>query len=486
MTAFSELLKELHVRGPLRSEGLSIPLGAAWLASDSHGIDIVAAGYVEEEYLISGAADVWTWDSDLRAVTLGLEPYTTRIVLRRPEDPGKFSGVVQLEPNHPDDDRALTWGALAPWILRSGHAHVGVTQDPGAICDLQKWDPERYGGLSIPDPTQRWDILGQVAALIHFGLDEALKDLSVKRIIGSGWSMTGTFWRTFLGEGFHERCRLADFNAIDGYVICISSGGAGRAGYGKLREDITLPPDDSRRTIGKHGIPIIELLSEAESETHHCVLREDEDGPEDYYRLYEVAGTSHIATGAPGILTNRRQFTDRGWPPVPREIVEARSTARMDFVARAVFEALDHWIEDGLVPPHAGRFSYLTKESPAIRGIMEESLPLARDSDGNVLGGIRTPWVDIPTATYVPHSSPSPGRCLPAAHAPYTDPKMLADLIGHMVPFTREQLAQRYPSREAYLLRFYKRAKELAEEHWLLDEEAAELCSTERNRVEIW
>ena len=484
MTAFSELLKELQVMGPLRSEGLSVPLGTSWLANCNLGIDIVAAGYVEEEYLLSGAAGVWTWDNDFRSVTLGSKPYTTRIVLRRPEDPAQFSGVVQLEPNHPDDDRALTWGALAPWILRSGHAHVGVTQDPAAIRDLQRWDPERYGGLSIPDPTQRWDILGQVAALIHFGLDAALKNLAVNQVIVSGWSMTGTFWRTFLGEGFHERCRLADVNAIDGYVICISSGGAGRAGYGRLREDITLPLDDPRRTIGRHGIPIIELLSEAESETHHGVLREDEDGPEDYYRLYEVAGTSHIATGTASILTNRRQFTDRGWPTVPREIVEAKSTARIDFVARAVFEAVDHWIKDGLVPPHADRFSYLPKEGRAIRGIMEESLPLARDRDGNVLGGIRTPWVDIPTATYVPHSSPSPGRCLPAAHAPYADPKMLADLIGHMVPFAPEHLAQRYPSREAYLARYCQRAKELVEEHWLLEEEAAELCSTERNRLE--
>ena len=486
MTAFADLLKRLRVTGPLISEGSSVPLGTAWLAHYGHGIDLAAAGYVEEEYLVSGAADIWTWDNGLGAVPRGLEPYTTRIVLRRPDDPARFSGVVQLEPNHPDDDRSLTWAAIAPWILRSGHAHVGVTHDPSAIRDLQKWDPERYGGLTIPDPAQRWDILGQVAALIHFGLDTAAKDFTVKRIIGSGWSMTGTFWRTFLGEGFHERCRVDGINAIDGYVICISSGGAARAGYGRLKDDVTLPPDDARRTIGKHGVPIVELLSEAESETHHGVLRYDCDGPEDFYRLYEVAGTSHIATGPPGILTNRRQLTDRGWPLLPREIVEPKSTARMDFVARAVFEAVDRWMEDGLVPPRADRIPYLAKEGPAIRGMFDESLPLARDGDGNVIGGIRTPWVDVPTATYVPHSSPLPGQCLPGAHAPYTDPKMLADLIGHMLPFTREQLAQRYPSREAYLARFCQRANELVEERWLLHEEAAELCDTERNRVESW
>src|SRR6202020_1608803 len=66
---------------------------------------------------------------------------------------------------------------------------------------------------------------------------------------------------------------------------------------------------------------------------------------------------------------------------------------------------------------------------------VRESLPLARDADGNVTGGIRTPWVEVPLGGHFPHSTPVPGRCEPAPHAPYADPAMLADLWAHLMPF---------------------------------------------------
>ena len=205
-------------------------------------------------------------------------PFTTRILVRRPADLAAFSGAVYLEPNHADYDRSLTWSATAPWLVRSGHAHVGVTQELATLPDLARWDPGRYGTLSIERTGQRWDIVGcaLVAALAESGAG-VLAGFPVSRVIMSGWSQTGTFCRTFLGEGFHARSRAGAGPAVDGYVICISSGGAGRPGYGVLRPPAVLPLDDPRRTIGGHGVPVVELLSESESETHRAVLRPDSD-----------------------------------------------------------------------------------------------------------------------------------------------------------------------------------------------------------------
>jgi hypothetical protein len=226
--------------------------------------------------------------------------------------------------------------------------------------------------------------------------------------------------------------------------------------------------DDPRRVIGAHGVPVVELLSEGESETHRAVLRPDADGPADRYRLYQVAGTGHV-TGRRELTTNRLQMQDRGWPEQLREVTEQHSDGRMDLVARAVFHAVDRWAADGTAPPvMAERFGYADPAGDATRGVMPESLPLARDADGNVLGGIRTPWAQVPAAAYFPHSSPVPGRCNPAPHAPYSDPAMLADLVAHMKPFTAAELTRRYGGRAGYLSRLEAAGQAAVAAGWLL------------------
>lgn len=479
MSTPAELLAALRVEGPLATTDDSVPLGAAWWPKQELGVDLERAGYVEEEFILRGVADEFGYDEDGRAaVARAAVPFTTRMLVRRPADRARFSGVVQLEPNHSDADRSISWGALAPWILRSGHAHVGVTQEAVVIGELARFDPSRYGSLSIPSAGLCWDIVGQVAALLRsFGPSNPFGTTGTARLYLSGWSRTGTFCRTFLGEGFHERWRrLGGRPAVDGYVICISSGGALRAGYAELAPgQPPLAADDGRRTIAGHGVPIIELLSEGEAETHRRVLRPDADEPDDRYRLYEVAGTAHVATGNAGLVTNQAQLTDRGWPEHSREIEEQPSTARLDFVARAVFAALDDWVGRGTAPGHAPPVEYVERPDAGHHGLMAEALPLVRDADGNVVGGVRTPWVDVPLAAYLPHSTARPGSCIPAGAAPYRDPAFMADLIGHMVPFPADRLRQRYGSAEDYLERFGQRTGELVTAGWLLAPEAERL-----------
>ena len=313
MTAPAELLDRLVVEGPIAVSDVSVPLGRAHWPERHLGIDLEAAGYVEEEFVVRGHADLFGYDEGLEAEVI--EPgvaFTTRILVRRPADLARCSGLVALEPNHSDADRSITWGAVAPWLLRNGHVHVGITQEHSIVGDLQRFDPERYGAISIDRPGLGWDIVGLVASLVRSGRPDGPLGGRSTRSILSGWSQTGTFCRTFLGEGFDERWRLAQGRpVIDAYVVCISSGGALRPGYAPLsRGQPALPWDDERRTVGPHGVPVIELLSEAEAETHRAVLRADADGPVDKFRLYEVAGTSHVATGFAPLATNHAQLVE--------------------------------------------------------------------------------------------------------------------------------------------------------------------------------
>jgi len=63
----------------------------------------------------------------------------------------------------------------------------------------------------------------------------------------------------------------------------------------------------------------------------------------------------------------------------------------------------------------------------------------ATDEHGNVRGGIRTPHVDVPTAVLSGFGNGG---------------SPIAFLSGSTTPFTAEQLAALYPSRDDYLARF--------------------------------
>src|SRR3546814_8146110 len=63
------------------------------------------------------------------------------------------------------------------------------------------------------------------------------------------------------------------------------------------------------------------------------------------------------------------------------------SAPQHHFVAGAAIRALNQWLVDGTAPRSAPRIQI----NAAGDGI-------ARDAHGNALGGIRTPYVDVPTA----------------------------------------------------------------------------------------
>jgi hypothetical protein len=454
----------------------SLPFGTSKLPAGP-GVDLSEHGYIEEEYLVTGTAAEWRYDGELVPFRWSLRPYTTRVLVRRPADPARASGVLQLEPLHPNLDRGLTWRTAHPWILRGGHTWVGVTQAAHVAAQLrERIDPERYRSVSIAVDGLGYDILGQVAQALRTG---QLPVGDVRRLVMSGWSATGSFCRVFLQDGFHDRHRLPDGRpAVDGYLIGISSGSAGKAGYPPLSaESAVLPADDPRRTIGTHGVPVFEVLSEFESETHRRSLRPDSDGPEDPYRLYQIAGTSHAAIDGDAALTNEEQYRQAGGQVSDRAINEEPSDARMDFVVRALFQRLDDWIADGVRPPRAERFDF------AANAEASPKMPLARDESGNVTGGIRAPWIDVPAAAYAPHSTPVPGSCLPPDWAPMGTPEAVASLVGHMVPFPASRLAELYPSEQDYLDRYALSVRRNVEDGFLLPEEAEALLETNQVKV---
>jgi hypothetical protein len=87
----------------------------------------------------------------------------------------------------------------------------------------------------------------------------------------------------------------------------------------------------------------------------------------------------------------------------------------------AAWCALDDWVRKGIPAPHAD----------PIR--VENGKPVL-DEFGNVMGGVRSPLVDVPTATWF-GSSTGTSFCF---------------IAGHEVPFDPARLKHLYPNHKAY------------------------------------
>src|SRR5437762_6983397 len=113
------------VTGPI---SVSVPLGDPshdypQLATQA---DLAGNGYVEEEYFFSGVANRYNTPTlQTGTIISSGNPYTSRMIVRRPTDPAKFNGVVVVEwvnvtPGYNFD---LLWQASADFFIREGYAY---------------------------------------------------------------------------------------------------------------------------------------------------------------------------------------------------------------------------------------------------------------------------------------------------------------------------------------------------------------------------
>jgi hypothetical protein len=102
------------------------------------------------------------------------------------------------------------------------------------------------------------------------------------------------------------------------------------------------------------------------------------------------------------------------------------------YVDEAALYHLNRWVSEGKAPPKAARMETVPGGQPNY----------ARDKNGNVLGGIRTPWVDAPTAKLSASGQTGTG---------------IAFLFGTTQTFESGMLKALYPGGRAdYLAKFNK------------------------------
>ena len=420
-------------------------------------VALKAAGYQEAEYQVNGLANIYDWTANARSTQLSVRaaaiPYTTRMLVRRPTDVNKFSGVVVVELLDAGDlhDRAPLWGLSSPQFLRHGDVWVGVTVRPAAAAALRRFDQVRYGALSFnhvqpaecrarstdlrayPPDTETglaWDVIAQVGALLRSSSKEnPLLELNPRFVIGAGYGEAGAYITTY-ANALHAVRRRGDGAPIyDGYLN--AAGAHLSVPINQCAEP--LAADDPRRRALPRDVPFVTVMTESDFNLAPALRRADSDAPEDVFRLYEIPGAAAAGNWAAGMPT-AADLQIAGIAPPPADLcVEPASDLPVGLVFNALWQQFADWFTDGRSMLSLSRIEILDDGAPR------------HDEAGNASGGWRLPQLDEPLAVYA-------GRSTPRVAGERAD--VVCGKTGSARSFDTARLRSLYKDRAEYLRRF--------------------------------
>lgn len=405
--------------------GAGIPLASAQLLRSADGEDepAITEHYQESEYLLPGRANTYTGATagPARTTSVG-NPYLTRMLVRFPRRPADFTGRVVIEPFNTSGraERDALWSRVASLLQDQGDAWIGVSERASAVAALKDHDRVRYADINIAANDFAWDILRDVGVLVKRGdLDSPLRHLAVKRVYLGGYSQSGAEIATF-ATTFHKFARMPDGSAVyDGYLPAARSGT-----FTPLSSGSSRMPRFEFAPFAPVDVPVVNIEPQSDVEGYTGEVRpglshtnpggaesrrDDADAPDDRYRLYEVAGAPHVAKvdGCHG---------------------DGSSFPTSAFV-RGALVRLFRWAEQGVAPPTAERIDLATL------GTISEAKV---DEYGNAVGGVRSPFLDVPLARYEVHSTPG----------------VLCRTAGRETLLPIEVLTERYGDAAAYVAQF--------------------------------
>ena len=375
------------------------------------GDDLAHYRYDVREYFASGTANG--------------QPYRTRLVIRKPSDASRFSGIVLAESMHPSGN-AWMFHFTHKYTMAAGHVGLEiVTSDPAQFVEHNQ---ARYAEMQVA-PGQAPEILAQVGALIRSGeAANPLAGLTVRRMILAGTSASaGTLIQYLPAHMVLRRPGLAPI--YDGFL-----------------------PTSNGANIRQIDVPMIQVPTITEAMRGNVPTRQDGDAAGDRFRVYEFAGMAHIDTrDVEAFRPNPCRYPISLFP--------------MSAYMSVALHHLIEWTDNGVTPPRAPRL--LVDRDTAGDGSL-----MALDEHGNPRGGIRNPYVDVPVMKYgVPNEGAVPAT-------PNTVPwislrgeagiNQLCGLTGYQVALTPAQLRTMYGSTQTYVEKVRERVDELTRQGWSL------------------
>lgn len=415
--------------------------------------DLGKLGYVVEEYFLKGTAQSYRKvgeagpDGKWQAEPASTAPYVTRIVVVRPTDPKKFNGTAAVEWLNVTGglDVGPDWQFTHREMLRSGYAYVGVSVQkvgveggpsmagPAGAGALKKANPQRYGELSHPGDAFAFDIFTQAGQTVRSG--GVLGPLKAKRLLALGESQSAIFMTTYI-NAIDPMVK-----AYDGYFVHSRFGGAPGVDAARTAPQMAQPGVRFRPDL---RVPVMTVLSETDvaSPGGWWTAQQPDDAK---LRVWQIPGAAHVDT-----YMFQASASDSGSAPIetlaklmkPTKVTivgvlakPINSAPQHHYVAQAALAGLESWVRTGKAPPSAPRMEMTPGATPTAPPV------LTLDDNGNVKGGIRTPWQDAPTAKLSGFGN---------SGGPF------AGLLGSTEPFDAATLQKLYPGGKAEYLKAFE------------------------------
>jgi hypothetical protein len=227
---------------------------------------------------------------------------------------------------------------------------------------------------------------------------------------------------------------------------------------------VNVPPPATTTVRNDLATPVFVFETETDVFNSNLADRQPDTG---VFRLWEVAGTSHYDvyglvigpqdTGnGQGAAINLAAMQNPPTTPPPGVFScnLGINTGGAHWVLDSAIYWLNRWVVKGVAPPVAPRLQ-VTSQSPVV---------FARDANGNVLGGVRTPQVDAPIATLGGTGNSGSGPL-----------GQFCAIFGVTVPFSANKLESLYKNHAQFVSQWNGSTERDERGGFLLPREAVEL-----------
>lgn len=449
-------------------------------------------GYEEEEFFVSGTATSFDpvetpRDGKWAVKAATTAPYRTRVIVRRPTDPERFSGTVALEwLNVSAIEASPDWAYLHEELARNGDVYVGVSAQAQGVnggdtllnvdvnsqaasqagvdataakSGLRNIDPERYGTLEHPGDAYSYDMFSQIGAAVKDDQGDLLGGLKAKSVVALGESQSAAFLTSYVNavhpldpvfDGFFIHSRGAYSAPFDGKVKRPATEADMADAAVKIRTDL--------------DVPVFMFETETDLTLLGYALARQPDT--DLVRTWEVAGTSHADYYQIASVIGGSRDPSLGsflGCSAPINVGPQRE------VIQAAFHGFRRWVTGG-APPVKGE-----EIATARRG---DSTVIERDDDQLAVGGVRNPLVDVPVVATI--GDPPGGATISDMQ---TSTNSVCLLFGQTIPFDQAKLTAKYGSADDYVDKFRTSADSAVDSGFLLRPTADQLVTeAEANR----